>query len=266
MVSIWSWNTTPKPPSLEGPLRKIERADEHIQSLTTDISSFLDSCGYQVRSEFKGNPPSLYLTIEEVNFPPVPDQFSILAGEAIYHLRSALDHLVYQLVRVNKNEPTRKNAWPILGKENHGILERKIRGVSDIASEIIKSYQPYNLGTRYKEHLLWRLKNLNDWDKHNFVIRTFLAEPRGIVVEWMNRDGRVESLGISTDYKIEPGRVFTIGPGVGITPEMDVKVETEPYIVFEDVAGSQSESVIPILVQLSGEVANINQSFRSEFP
>ena len=96
MSGTLSWNTTRNSPSLDGPLRKIERANEHIKNLSTNVNSFLGSCGYKVRRDFEGNPPSFVVTVEEVTFPPVPDYFSILTGEAVYHLRSSLDHLIIE--------------------------------------------------------------------------------------------------------------------------------------------------------------------------
>ena len=124
------------------------------------------------------------MTVEEVNFPPVPDYFSILTGEAVYHLRSTLDHLVAELIRANNCKPSRQSMWPVLPTKHESSLKTKIKGVSTTAHKLIESFQPYSLGTRYKEHSLWKLNELSNWDKHNFLIRAFLARPGGIVIEW----------------------------------------------------------------------------------
>ena len=177
MTGIWSYNTSRQTPSLDGCRRKVERAKHHIEIITADARSFLASCGYRFRRDHQGDPPSLILTVEEVNLPQVPEQFSIVAGEAIYQLRTTLDHLVFELIRSQNQVPTRKNSWPILTKKNMLDFEHKTKGVPPSALKLIESLQPYQMGARYKEHTLWCLRELNDWDKHNFVIRTFLAAP-----------------------------------------------------------------------------------------
>ena len=53
-MSMWSYTHARKAPSLEGPLRKIERAKEHTDNLTAKVNSFLGLCGYKVRRDFEG--------------------------------------------------------------------------------------------------------------------------------------------------------------------------------------------------------------------
>ncbi len=268
-METWSWSMAREEPSLEAPLRKIERADEHIANLSAKIDAFLSSCGYKVRRDFQGDPPWLKITVEEVNFPPVPYEFSILAGEAVYHLRSALDYLVFELIRANKNEPfrSRKIAWPIFSRtpKDKSVLEGKVEGVSPAALELIESFQPYRLGASYEEHPLWRLKEFNDWDKHNFFIRAFLTQPGGIVVNWIDEAGEAKFISDQTTEGIDAGYEFSVGPGMGIRPEMDIEIKSEPKVIIENITGSHNEAVIPVLLELSGEVRSILQKFRGEF-
>ncbi|MDE0163530.1 MAG: hypothetical protein OXL36_00410 [Bryobacterales bacterium] len=261
---VWSWNTARQPPSVDGPLAKIERAHAHIKNLDADINRFLKKCGYRFRRHFKGDPPTLVVTVKEAKFPPVPDHFSLLAGEAIYQLRTSLDHLFYELVRANREKPSRRSGWPILAPPNKEHLEEKIKLVSATAKQRIKTFQPYLMGVRYKEHPLWRLKKLNDWDKHNFVIRAFIARHNGFRVEWTDSDGKIRRIGMDTDVELRPNQKFSFGPGLGIHPEMNVKIKTEPYIVFEKVGDTIAESALPSLGQLSDYVSHVVRSFSGE--
>ena len=59
-METWSWNTTRKEPSLEAPIRKTERAHEHMANLSAKIDAFLASCDYKVRRDFQGNPRLLW--------------------------------------------------------------------------------------------------------------------------------------------------------------------------------------------------------------
>ena len=289
-MSFSSFSFARNRPSLEGPRRKIERANEHIENLSAKVSSFLGRCGYKVRRDFEGDPPFFVVTVEEVNFPPVPNHFSILAGEAIYHLQTALDHLIFELIRANQHEPSRENMWPISDQENESVLRRKTQGVSSTALELIESFQPYRLGTSYKEHPLWKLNKLHNWDKHNFIVRTFRAKPHGLEFEWIDSHGRLVGGSQYTSREVEPGDKFSWGPGTGIRPGMDVKITSKPKIMLEGTAlfpeypglplrpatlqllgredkdhTDDPDAVTPILVQLSEEVLGVVQSFHGEF-
>ena len=265
MTGIWSYNTSRQTPSLGGCRRKVERAKQHIENITADARSFLASCGYRLRRDHQGDPSSLILTVEEVNLPQVPEQFSIVAGEAIYQLRTTLDHLVFELIRSHNHVPTRKNSWPSLTQINMLDFERKTKGVSPAALKLIESLQPYQMGARYKEHTLWRLRELNDWDKHNFVIRTFLAAHHGIEIKWTDDDGRPREFSASRSREIKRGDKFRVGPGIGIRPETEVDVKTKPFLVFEHIADLHSEPIGITLNELADDVAGIVKSFRGEF-
>lgn len=287
---MWSSSHARKAPSLEGPLKKIERANEHIENLSIKVNSFLSLCGYKVRRDFEGDPPSFVVTVEECNFPPVPDDFSILAGEAVYHLRTSLDHMIFELIRANQRDPSGENMWPVFSQECQSRLKTNIKGVSPTAAELIDTHQPYHLGTNYKEHPLWRLNKLNNWDKHNFLIRTFLLRPHGLVFEWIDSNGKLTGVSQYTSRKVEPGHKFSWGPGGGIRPGMDVEIFCKPRIVFEDVTVwpkypgvplqpafhqlsereyrdyfDATDAVTPILDQLSAKVLGVVQSFQGEF-
>ncbi len=265
MTGIWSYNTSRQTPSLDGCRKKVERAKHHIEIITADARSFLASCGYRFRRDHQGDPPSLILTVEEVNLPQVPEQFSIVAGEAIYQLRNTLDHLVFELIRSQNQVPTRKNSWPILTKKNMLDFERKTKGVPPSALKLIESLQSYQMGARYKEHTLWCLRELNDWDKHNFVIRTLLAAHHGIEIEWTDDAGRPQKFSVSQSEKIKCGDEFCIGPRMGIRPETEVDIKTSSFIVFEDIAGFHSEPIGTTLDELADELARIVESFSDEF-
>ena len=265
MGGTWSWDTSRQSPSLDGCRRKLERAKHHIKNIIADEKCFLASCGYRFRRDHQGDPLWLILTVEEVNLPQVPEQFSIVAGEAIYQLRTTLDHLLFELIRSQEHVPTKDNSWPIMTQENMLVFERKTRGVSASARRLIESLQPYQMGDRYKEHTLWRLRKLNDWDKHNFVVRTFLAAHHGIEVEWTNDAGRPQMFGESRSQEIKRGDEFRVGPGMGIRPETEVDIKTKSFIVFEDIAGLHPEPIGTTLDELAGKVAEIVERFSDEF-
>ncbi len=79
--------------------------------------------------------------------PEVPIEWSIRVGEILYNLRSALDHLVWQLVLASGNRPTRFNQFPILDSEEQWTPARIVKvleGVSDENKKIVRYLQPFN--------------------------------------------------------------------------------------------------------------------------
>lgn len=83
---------------IDGIDARLERAKENIINLTGEISAFLRGvCDGLVASEE----------------PPIPSRLGAWAGESIYLMRSALDHLAWQLVIAAGGEPGPRTAFPV---------------------------------------------------------------------------------------------------------------------------------------------------------
>jgi hypothetical protein len=109
----------------------------------------------------KPMPPTLQ-TIRVLPF----DSLSI-AGDIIQNLRSALDHLAYQLVLANGASPTRDTFFPI-GKDRAAYERMKagcVKGMRADAKKAIDRVKPYGGGN----DALWSLHMLNIMDKHRLL-------------------------------------------------------------------------------------------------
>jgi hypothetical protein len=83
------------PPSLQSARLKIDRAREHIQAVEDAVDVWLGTDAYMITREV--DPETGYtLRRARIKEPP-PSRISILIGDAIQNLRSALDHTVYSL-------------------------------------------------------------------------------------------------------------------------------------------------------------------------
>ena len=81
--------------------RKIERANTHLKDLEIIRDRFLNSDFYALGSEQHPRPGyENFDVFFPVRVDPVPSEISLLAGDAIHNIRSALDHLACQLVDV----------------------------------------------------------------------------------------------------------------------------------------------------------------------
>ena len=132
-------------PTLEAIDAKIERARSELRLLKADIAAFCEErarlivrevCGDKERWVYHGDTPE------------APMQWSVRAGEFAYNLRSALDHLVWQLVELNGKCPGRHNEFPIQGNSNQGNFKRALNGVCPTAVAYIKSVQRYHIVER----------------------------------------------------------------------------------------------------------------------
>ncbi len=73
--------------------------------------------------------------------PNVPIEWFIRLGEILYNLRSALDHLVWQLVLANGKTPGRDNSFPIIKNEDDWQTQKTgkrwmLKGVSQSAKAV----------------------------------------------------------------------------------------------------------------------------------
>ena len=124
---------------------KIERARSQIAALCADIDDFCTTIRHSIVHEIDreaGEQKWVFRGAE----PEVPIEWSIRAGEVLYNLRSALDHLVWQLVLANGHEPTRDTQFPILneGEEWTSRTVKCLKGVSDESRKRVQFLQPFN--------------------------------------------------------------------------------------------------------------------------
>src|SRR5216683_5690083 len=168
-------------PSLESINAKLARARDQIEALQQEVLRAQSGNAYSAVPEI--NPQSgdkvwrLKVHRAEVM------RLAVLIGEPLYNLRSALDHLVYQLSLAQCDDPER-TGFPIFshktgirkpGKsgQSENCFERRgrnrIQYLSDEAKEIIEAVQPYNRCNPVGAYL-WLTHELNNLDKHRLAI------------------------------------------------------------------------------------------------
>ena len=125
---------------------KIDRAGHQIRTLSADIDEFCADVRRSIVHEIdKGTGEQKWVFRGVTPEPPI--EWSIRVGEILYNLRSALDHLVWQLVLANGQEPTRVNQFPICDEEAAWTIRRTnklLEGVAQKHKEMIRYLQPFN--------------------------------------------------------------------------------------------------------------------------
>ena len=229
---------------------KFKRAIEHLEAIKDAIAQDVASYGNRFTRKADGK-ETLDL------FEPTP-LISLFAGEFIYQLRSALDHVAFDLVQMNKGGVTLPTDWqedcafpiwcdPLKAGQTaplpYGTF-KKLPGIPIQAHTLIERVQPY-----YPPHVtgpgspnvsLRMLNNLSNIDKHRrFALTTTRAKVRHRVIFKSGFTG--ESLNtldhgaeISTPYAGEDD------------PIVDVERSTTLTIAFDERDALGDTSGVPI--------------------
>src|SRR5579863_5427772 len=121
--------------------------------------------------QFRKDEPTLTRTHYIASAADVPRQIAAITGDVLQKLRSALDHLAYQLFESGTGRAGNdgKHVYlPIFDSASRCAagLESKVRGMQRNAVDAIKALKPYRGG----DDTLWRLQQLNNRDKHRLLV------------------------------------------------------------------------------------------------
>jgi hypothetical protein len=288
-------DATNSPPTLEGVAAKLVRARDHFNTLNQACEKAIEQSAGETFVEREGDWEVVRVHIGE--FPMWP---SIVSGDYVHNLRSALDHLVWQLVKVSGAKPGPWNSFPIYGNEDDFIRDvkqrAKKRGRGPLEGidkrgpiwALIESYQPYKntklppwLPTDMMHRDKWRsrltflgiLNALNNIDKHRAIhgFSVFPAKGRPIneSVDWNPEAVLVEQKDRESWEPLKDGAElarFRFRPGV----QPNVRV-TRPIFFqagFEaEFAAGEGVTVLMFSMQTMGEgVEEIVRSFWEFFP
>jgi hypothetical protein len=191
-ASIPGMNGRPYISGLLYPQMKTDRAAAQLQQLRHEVRAFRTGNPYTVTKEDEAQRG---LHIVRIQLNPASPDIPVLIGEFAYSLRSALDHLAWQLGLLSSRAPSRHSTFPILSTNRAEDRRRFKLATRDIPSEavdIIKTLQPYLRGDAMKSDPLWQLNKLCNLDKHVTVgyshtlvqvgVVTRPGEPRPLVI------------------------------------------------------------------------------------
>jgi hypothetical protein len=164
-------------PGLTGPRLKVVRAHELFMALQMEGAQFrlngqlvLPSAP-RSETDSQGDKWGVFYCEKVAE---IPMRFSLLAGDLVHNARSALDYLIYQLVCLEGNEPTKRNAWPVFSEKPVGhALSRYNAALMGIKNahvlNMIEWFQPYQMPTNPLRENLALLADLDNIDKHRLI-------------------------------------------------------------------------------------------------
>lgn len=155
---------------MRGPRAKIKRAKKHVHELRGVHNRFAESEPYDLIAEDDG----VNLTQHVVIRAEPPIELSLILGDALHNMRSALDLVFCQLVEANNLIVACGDSFPVHATRDRyepgGKRQIKAR-VSPEAFEIIDSLNPYRGGN----DALWTLHKLDIVDKHRTILTAAAA-------------------------------------------------------------------------------------------
>jgi hypothetical protein len=173
------------------PIRvKIKRANKHLKELEEAAETYRDSYT-NIALDYSGfaqGEPNLR------KLPIIHFDMLAIAGDVLQNLRSALDHVMYNLALVanpNATEATlRKVSFPICNSSveyKANTRKRLKRLIEPRALDFIDALKPYKGGN----YLLWKLHSTNNIDKHRKLITIgteILCEGEGFFGQYSLKD------------------------------------------------------------------------------
>jgi hypothetical protein len=242
---------------LEGFVLKMNRAEHHLETIRSDVEGFNQSEFYETVAEFdyKGR---LVARLKNVKQPP--PELSVLIGDCVYNLRSALDQLAYGMAaaytRPLPEAFARTVSFPIFktgplyrGKVRGrgGGATPKLRGMSRGTRAAIQRLQPYHGRKNPSLYLLWMLEELSNIDKHRLVHLTSAAvfgtsfQVSGTGV-W-----RLEGLEVVPGPMKENAVVGRFYGEFAPPPAVEVKANIVPDVLFDKSTEARSVRGLPVL-------------------
>src|SRR5688500_10513892 len=89
---------------------KVNRAVDQLNGLQLEFKRFYDGKPYRITNECDFDTGEKLLVYYPI---PIPDKWLAIVGEILYDLRSALDHVVYELTIWETGSPLNQTEFPV---------------------------------------------------------------------------------------------------------------------------------------------------------
>jgi hypothetical protein len=172
--------------NLKSALAKLGRAHEHAQAVKSEIKAWGDSNPYMITRE-RNAELTRHSLIAHVGSPPPLLRWTLMVGDAVHNLRSALEHLVYAIgvyEADGKEPPPGANslAFPICeSPEVFADRKTRVKTLSAPVQAVIERCQPYNRRHKELPPLLLILNKFENTDKHKLLRLAFSSMAAGEV-------------------------------------------------------------------------------------
>jgi hypothetical protein len=261
-------------PELRGIEAKLDRAAEHLNMLDREVRKFIERQTHRVIGEYQPDARCHSFKMAITEQPPLA--IGVILGDVVHNLRSALDHLVWQLVLKANRVPGDWTRFPLYddpGKfakavTTPGQRSRRnpllgLEGTPPL--QAIEALQPYH--GQHANNLLGALHSLSNEDKHRVVLRTVTGVRAPTSIEDLrlarNADaGTILRVNLMVGVPLEDGtEVLSVSlDPVGPNPEVIMKGNLTLDIAFGE--GATLGTVLP---DMADAVADLILDFEQRF-
>lgn len=154
---------------------KINRALELLRQINDEYAAWKTSSPLRTVTECNVERTQFVLGVRFAS-EPQGLRWSLLAGEVLFNLRCALDHLVYFLATTDSRQDPPADAdklmFPIatsVQRYQSTLGRGQLNGISDVHKDFVRSNQPYIKSFPPESSPLFALHYLNNIDKHRHL-------------------------------------------------------------------------------------------------
>jgi hypothetical protein len=228
-----------------------EWGKKHSADLRRQILTFIKTKPY---STVVDPDPDGVLVFHKLKLHPVPEEFALIAGEAIGFFRKALDHAVYRALGVTgKVKPARGVTFPFHKTESDFKDRTIFKKFPNEIKPFFERLKPYEAGNLP----LWALNHACNIDKHRMLIVISVGAHARLLAghDIFADDGK--PFGDSSKNEI----VYAI---VGPNETVEYQAEFTLGVAFGEIDALQNKLVIGVLDDFSRIVDSILLGFEAE--
>lgn len=241
---------------------KLAWARKHFDALEKSVVDFVESKPYRIAVKFDRKTGEHIASFFDVTDPPA--DWSLMVGDIVHGMRSALDSLTYALA-VKQSGESAANASNMLGfpifDTPDGWRDRHKRRVGLLSTEArakIQELQPYQGAAVGKTHVLSILRDLSNTDKHKRLLLTLVrgTDVEMVVTPIVGGDSRLPAKVVS-DFR-GPVRNDTVIARWNFAPDqpdqVDVDIEFTVDVKFGDRASFYRQPIRQTLIRVGKHI------------
>lgn len=239
-----------------GAKTKVRRARHHIENLRTTFNEYVERqpCKLNTSAGSQGN-----LQLRAILNEEIPEDLTVIAGDAIHNLRTSLDHATWELVGLDGGVQDRYLKFPTggSGQTDYNSYCRGMKTPRDDTKEFFVA-----LGAYKENHsILYALNELDNIDKHMIIVPVMSA----IKISEMRilyPDGTPMTTMIDTTYGLtDEGTVNVASVGQGLTLEIGNNTTVTPQIFIWEPEVMRAKPFLETIEDLANSVEHTIQKF-----
>jgi hypothetical protein len=221
---------------------KIKRANRHIKDLEAVIQAFLKTDFYRLVNDVDPKTGHQLFKLQDISSPPT--EISLIVGDAVHNLRSALDHAMVTILGKKGNQvafPVAKNRDNPGAHSTYGIIKEAL---PDLANLLTNNIGIHDTG----DACIWSISALDNIDKHNLLIAmASVYELRGISLEDKARNNRIDNMTV----RVGPGGTVSLLQYGGGDMKIKSKGQAAAAVLFAKGQPLEGKPIVPTLLKLS---------------